>query len=92
MSVLIFICQLSHFLIAEASQDELAERLDKLYTSLAKETNEYEPAADPVFKSREDCIERIIQFTPFNIVDGIWLSGVHMSGKPSPALISPVNL
>jgi hypothetical protein len=62
-------------------QAALDKTLAKIYTAHMDDANEYNPATDKVFNSRADIDERIIQFTPFNITDGIWLSGVHNTSK-----------
>ncbi|GAQ84432.1 hypothetical protein KFL_001880240 [Klebsormidium nitens] len=75
------------FVYSEAALDQ---RLADIYTTHMEKANEYDPATHPandwsglnVFKSRADCDERIVQFTPFNITDGIWLSGVHNTSGP----------
>jgi L-Lysine epsilon oxidase N-terminal/L-lysine epsilon oxidase C-terminal domain/Iron-containing redox enzyme len=55
-------------------------RLDKIYNELVEQAELYDPSNDPVFKAREDVVEKIRQFAPFNQCDGAWLRGVVQAG------------
>jgi len=56
------------------------DRLDDIYRSLDEQEEGYEPATDPLFKNRDDVIQRIIQLAPFDLMDGAWLRNVSTVG------------
>ena len=56
-------------------------RLDQIYNDLVASAQSYNPASsDNMFKTREDMVERIRQFAPFNQLDGAWLRNVTQAG------------
>src|SRR5262249_48309738 len=57
-----------------------AARLDKIYNELVDRAEQYDPPSDPVFKTREDVIEKTRQYAPFNQVDGAWLRNATPAG------------
>jgi hypothetical protein len=62
------------------SPEALDARLDQIYNDLAQGVESYSPADDPLFQSREDLVERIRQFAPFNQLDGAWLRNITQAG------------
>ncbi|HTU45743.1 MAG TPA: LodA/GoxA family CTQ-dependent oxidase [Bryobacteraceae bacterium] len=62
------------------TEDAFQERLDFIYQELVDDSNTSDPATNPVFKTRQDLIIRIIQFAPFNGTDGSWLRNVGKTG------------
>ena len=52
-------------------------RIDSIYHYLVDQVSVYEPATDGTCRSREDVIERIRQFGPFNRSDGQWLRNIE---------------
>jgi hypothetical protein len=57
-----------------------AARLDKIYNELVDRAEQYDPTSDPVFKTREDVVEKTRQYAPFNQVDGAWLRNATPAG------------
>lgn len=55
-------------------------RLQALYLEAAHDAESYEPTSDPLSRQREDVIERLRQFAPFNQTDGVWLRNVVKGG------------
>jgi hypothetical protein len=55
-------------------------RMMDAYNSFVTDARSYDPATDAVFKTRKDCITRIIQFAPFNLIDGAWLRHIDKAG------------
>ena len=43
---------------------------------LAKDGDDYTPRLDPVFRRREVLLQRVLQFAPNNLTDGMWLSHI----------------
>jgi hypothetical protein len=66
------------------SPEALNARLEQIYNDLVDGAAAYDPN-DPgsIFKTREDVIERILQFAPFNQTDGAWLRNVTQAGPIS---------
>jgi len=62
------------------TKEKLQHRLDDVYVSLAKQEEGYDPATDPLFKNRDDVVERIIQLAPFDLTDGAWLRNINTAG------------
>ena len=62
------------------SKELFEARMRETYSSAADSAIDYDPATDPVFKSREDVIQRIIQLAPFDLTDGAWLRNINTSG------------
>jgi hypothetical protein len=55
--------------------------LDKIYNGLVAYAEAYSPAnPDVIFKTRDQVIERIRQFAPFNQLDGAWLRNATRAG------------
>jgi hypothetical protein len=65
----------------EFTQEAFNERLELIYNDLEKEAEDYQPATDPDYDSRNDVIERIRQYAPFNQIDGAWLRNAVKIGK-----------
>ncbi|MBI3653663.1 MAG: iron-containing redox enzyme family protein [Acidobacteria bacterium] len=65
------------------SEDAFEARLNQIYNDLVHDANVYNPADDPVFKSRDDVVQRVLQFAPFNQLDGAWLRNVTQTGPIS---------
>ncbi|MFM9707774.1 LodA/GoxA family CTQ-dependent oxidase [Streptomyces galilaeus] len=66
------------------TRENLEERLDLIYTSLAQDAEAYDPAdpdIEPVFRTRDSVVERLKQLAPFNLLDGVWLRYLT-EGKP----------
>lgn len=55
-------------------------RLNEIYNDMVNSVDRYDPATDATFRSREDVVERIKQFSPFNMSDGCWLRRLAKSG------------
>jgi hypothetical protein len=64
----------------EYDEEAFAERLDLIYQELVDQAAENDPGSDPVFKSYDDMVTRIIQLAPFNLVDGAWLRNIGTTG------------
>jgi hypothetical protein len=62
-------------------------RLAQLYSSFVEEAANYDPATDPLFKTREDVLFYLTQTTPFDLNDGAWLRRITPAG-PLTALDS----
>jgi hypothetical protein len=62
----------------EYSEDVFAARMNEIYDDTIPGT--YDPSKDPIFKTRDNVIERIRQLTPFNLLDGSWLRNIHHLG------------
>lgn len=57
-------------------------RLDSIYQFLVDQVAVYDPASpDAVFRTREHVVERIRQYGPLNLTDGVWLRNI---GKIPP--------
>jgi len=64
----------------EFTQDAFDKRLEEMYTFIEEEGKKYVPANDHIYNSREDVIERIRQWAPFNQTDGAWLRNAVKTG------------
>jgi len=62
------------------SEQSFQERLDTIYQRFVDDAQNNDPGADPVFRTRDDVIKRIIQWAPFNLVDGAWLRNIGRTG------------
>ena len=62
------------------SPENFQARMMDGYNSFVADARSYDPATDATFKTRKDCITRIIQFGPFNLTDGSWLRHVDKAG------------
>ena len=62
------------------TEQSFQENMDAFYIKLVADADHYNPDDDPVFKDREDVIERIRQYTAFNMTDGVWLYGILKAG------------
>ena len=60
--------------------DTFQARIMETYRALVQEVECYDPATDTLFRSREDVMERIRQFSPFNMSDGSWLRNITRIG------------
>lgn len=65
----------------EFTQDAFDKRLEEMYTFIEEEGKKYVPANDHIYNSREDVIERVRQWAPFNQTDGAWLRNADKVGK-----------
>ncbi|HEY6924321.1 MAG TPA: LodA/GoxA family CTQ-dependent oxidase [Steroidobacteraceae bacterium] len=65
------------------SPDAFEERLAQLYSSFVEEAENYDPATDPNFKTREDVLFYLTQTTPFDLNDGAWLRRITPAGPLS---------
>ena len=63
------------------SEEAFEARLDQIYTELVEQNDAYDPATDPIFKTREAVLYRILQMAPFNQNDGAW---IHSITPPGP--------
>jgi len=61
--------------------ETFAARLQQIYNDLVIEGEHYDPATDPLFKTREDVIYLLTQMAPFNQNDGAW---IHRSTPAGP--------
>lgn len=59
-------------------------RLAQLYSSFVEEAENYDPATDPYFKTREDVMFYLTQTTPFDLNDGAWLRRITPAGPLTP--------
>jgi len=55
-------------------------RMMEIYNGLVESIPLYDPATDPIFKNRNDCIQRVIHMAPFNLTDGSWLRHIDKAG------------
>lgn len=55
-------------------------RMMDAYNSFVTDVRSYDPATDAIFKTRKDMITRIVQFAPFNLIDGAWLRHIDTAG------------
>ncbi|MDR3633255.1 MAG: LodA/GoxA family CTQ-dependent oxidase [Isosphaeraceae bacterium] len=67
-------------LFFEFSEDAFRARLDLIYQELVDAADQSDPGANPLFKTRQDMITRIVQLAPFNLVDGAWLRNIGKTG------------
>lgn len=56
------------------------DRLGLIYQDFADSADRYDPGGDPLFRTYEDTVTRIIQMAPFNLVDGAWLRNIGSTG------------
>jgi hypothetical protein len=62
------------------SEQAFEARLGQIYTELVEANNSYDPATDPIFKTRESVLYRILQMAPFNQNDGAWIHSITPAG------------
>lgn len=62
------------------SNEAFQARLNLIYNDLVNEWRQYDPATDPVFQTREDVIEWMVQMAPFNQNDGAWIHSITPAG------------
>ncbi|MDQ1742708.1 MAG: hypothetical protein QOE23_1047 [Pseudonocardiales bacterium] len=62
------------------SKQALQDRLNFIYQELVDTANTTTPTTDPDFTTRASMITRIIQFAPFNLLDGAWLRNIGETG------------
>jgi len=55
-------------------------RLNEIYDDMVNSVDRYDPATDTTFRNKADVVERIKQFSPFNMSDGCWLRHLAKSG------------
>lgn len=65
------------------TKESYRKRMDDVYRSLSNIEEGYDPATDPLFKSRDDCYVRILQLAPYNLADGAWLRNINSAGPIS---------
>lgn len=68
----------------EYSAPAFEARLAQLYSSFVEEAENYDPATDPHFKTREDVLFYLTQTTPFDLNDGAWLRRITPAGPLTP--------
>ncbi|MCB0843345.1 MAG: LodA/GoxA family CTQ-dependent oxidase, partial [Bacteroidetes bacterium] len=75
------------------TKEAYRKRMDDVYRSLAYQEEGYEPANDPLFKSRKDCVVRVTQLAPYNLADGAWLRNINSAGPITEvkALLSSIE-
>jgi hypothetical protein len=68
----------------EYSPQAFNARLNQIYNGLVEAAEQFSPG-DPsvIFKTRDNMVERIRQFAPFNQLDGAWLRNVTQAGPIS---------
>ena len=64
----------------EYTPEAFQERLDFSYQEFVDNANQSDPGNDPVFKTRDDVVQRIVQLAPFDLLDGAWLRNVDRTG------------
>lgn len=64
----------------EYTPDNFKARLNEIYNDMVNSVDRYDPATDVTFRNKEDVVERIKQFSPFNMSDGCWLRRLAKSG------------
>jgi L-Lysine epsilon oxidase N-terminal/L-lysine epsilon oxidase C-terminal domain/Iron-containing redox enzyme len=63
------------------TQQDFEECLDRIYQELVDNAEQSDPSApNQYIRTREDIITRIIQWAPFNLVDGAWLRNIGRTG------------
>lgn len=62
------------------TREALDARLECIYLELIRIAEQADPAANQVFRSREDVVERLVQMAPFNLMDGAWLRNATPPG------------
>ncbi|HEX4423731.1 MAG TPA: LodA/GoxA family CTQ-dependent oxidase, partial [Kofleriaceae bacterium] len=62
------------------SESSFKARLDEIYEDLVDDASNADPAQNPLFKTRDDMVERTRQLAPFNLTDGAWLRNIGMTG------------
>lgn len=61
------------------SDEAFEQRIDFIYQQLVDDANSSDPTKSFI-TSRSDIIERIIQFTPLNLLDGAWIRNISRVG------------
>lgn len=62
------------------SPEAFGARLQQIYNDLVIEGRRYDPANDPLFKSRSDVVYWLTQMAPFNQNDGAWIRTLTPAG------------
>src|SRR6185369_2532478 len=62
------------------SEEAFEARLQQVYTELVEQNDAYDPAHDPLFKTRDAVLYRILQMAPFNQNDGAWIHSITPAG------------
>ena len=62
------------------SESGFKARLDEIYEDLVDDAANADPANHPLFKTRDDMVERTRQLAPFNLTDGAWLRNIGTTG------------
>ena len=64
------------------NEETFRDRMDTIYQELVDEAGDSDPSdPSPIFRTRDDAVTRIIQFAPFNLIDGAWLRNVAQAGQ-----------
>ena len=64
----------------EYSEQAFDDRLNMIYQELVDQANQSDPANDPLFRTYDSMVTRIIQLAPFNLIDGAWLRNIGVTG------------
>jgi hypothetical protein len=68
-------------LFFEYSDQSFQDRLEQIYQELVDSAAKSDPGApNQYFRTRSDMVTRIIQWAPFNLVDGAWLRNIGHTG------------
>jgi hypothetical protein len=62
------------------SEQAFTARMNEIYNDMVNDVDRYDPATDATFRNRADIVERIKQFSPFNMSDGCWLRHMAKAG------------
>src|SRR5579884_617989 len=62
------------------TEQALENRLQMIYQELVDQAAQSDPGDDPLIRTHEDVVERIVQLAPFNLIDGAWLRNVGRTG------------
>lgn len=73
----------AHYAPFEYTKDRLQARLDEIYRINQRDVEQYVAGKSAIFNSKEAVRQRILQLSPFNLLDGAWLQGVNSAGVPS---------
>jgi hypothetical protein len=62
------------------TEEAFEARLDAIYQTLVDQAADYDPNHDPNVRTRADVVQRLLQFAPFNQIDGAWLRNATPTG------------
>jgi hypothetical protein len=65
------------------SSEAFSARLQQIYNDLVIEGRRYDPANDPLFKTKSDVVFWLTQMAPFNQNDGAWIRSLTPAGPLS---------